>query len=108
MFEKHLDNIKYPTKEQKEKELWDISGNIKGKNQVFKFDTRPLQRISNLIAKKITTKSKAEKVVFENNEYVIIVDAEELHAYVKVNKINKIYIQEILNKLEWNIILPKK
>ena len=32
MFEKHLENIKYPTKEQKEKELWDISGNIKGKN----------------------------------------------------------------------------
>lgn len=108
MIEKHIENIKYPTQEQREKELWDISGNLKGRNQVFKFDTRPLQKISDLIVKKMTTRSKADKVAFESDNYIIIVDAEELHTYVKANKISKIHIQEILNKLDWNIILPKK
>lgn len=107
MLEKHLKNIEYPTQEQREKELWDISGNLKGRNQVFKFDTRPLQRLSDLVAKKMTTRSKADKVVFESDKHIIVVDAEELHTYVKANRISKIHIQEILDKLDWNIILNK-
>ena len=37
----------------------------------------------------------------------IIVDIEELHAYIKTNKLKDLYLEELISKLEWNIILPK-
>ena len=40
------------------------------------------------------------------NEY-IVVDVEELHKYIKNNQLKDIHLQDLLSKLEWNIILPK-
>jgi len=107
-FLKHLENIKYPIKKQKQKELWDIEGIIKNKsNQSFKFDLRPISKHGNELGKKGSIETKANKMVFEAKQQWIIVDIEELHTYLKENKLQKVYLQDLLSKLEWNIILPK-
>ena len=108
-FLKHLQNIKYPVKEKKQKELWDIEGIIKNRsNQSFKFDTRPLKKTKEgEIGKYSSFSTKADKMVFEDKQQWIIVDIKELHTYVKENKLKKVYLDDLLSKLDWNIILPK-
>jgi hypothetical protein len=108
--EKFLDLINWPTKEQQEKEHWNVSGILKkSSNQHFKFDVRPMFQMPNQqLGKKGTTASKADKIVYETTLNWAIVDTEELHKYIKENKIRVIQFEDLLNKLEWNIILPKK
>ena len=38
------------------------------------------------------------------NKYLLI-DIEELHAYIQENKLKLINVDEILTKLNWNILL---
>lgn len=103
-FLKHIDNIKYATEKEKTTQLWDIQGVLKNKsNQQFKFDTRPVSHFNNEIGKKISVKSKADKTVFKKNKNYIIVDVEELNNYVIKHKLKKIYLESIIEKLEWNI-----
>ena len=103
-FLKHLENIKHASKKEKEKEFWNIEGIIKNKsNQSFKFDLRPLK--NNI--KIGSFKSKADKMVFDMKDQFIVVDTEELHQYLKENKLKEVHLQDLLSKLEWNIILPK-
>ena len=102
-FKKCLTNIEYP----KKKETWDIAGTIKGTNGFFKFDTRPTRNIKGEMAKKSGYDTKADKMVFEGKDQWIIVDVEELLKYLKEKKVKKVYLQELLSKLDWNIILPK-
>ena len=99
-FEKYLTNIEYPIK----KTSWDIAGTIKGKNGFYKFDTRPLK--NNIKAGSF--KTKADKMVFETNSEWILVDIEELHTYIKEHKLKVVELEQLISKLEWNIILPKK
>ena len=88
--------------------MWDIEGIIKNKsNQSFKFDLRPISKHGNELGKKGSIETKANKMVFEAKDQWIIVDIEELHTYLKENKLQKVYLQDLLYKLEWNIILPK-
>jgi len=57
-----LDNIKYATKQEQQKELWDVEGIIKNRyNQSFKFDLRPLKNN----AKGGSFKTKADKIVYD-------------------------------------------
>ena len=79
-----LSNIKHATKNQKQKELWDVEGILH--NQSFKFDLRPL----NNSTKKGTFKTKADKIVYDLKDEYTIVDVEEL-----------------LMNLEWNIVIQK-
>jgi hypothetical protein len=72
-------------------------------NQKFKFDLRPLK--NNI--KIGSFKSKADKMVFDMKDQFIVVDTEELHQYLKENKLKEVHLQDLLSKLEWNIILPK-
>ena len=51
--------------------------------------------------------SKADKMLFEFKDNWIIVDVEELNKYVKHNNKKDILLKEILEKLDWNIILNK-
>jgi hypothetical protein len=107
-FLKYLKNIKYPVKEQKQKELWDIEGIIKNKsNQSFKFDIRPLKKIKDQIGKEGSFKSKADKIVFESINSWIIIDTEELHDFLKQKQQKIVCVDELISKLDWNIILPK-
>jgi hypothetical protein len=105
---KFIDNlisIKYPTETEK-KELWDVSGILKDRsNQEFKFDLRPLNKN---LSKKGSFKTKADKMVFETHSEWILVDIEELHSYIKKHELKVIQLEDLINKLDWNIILPKK
>ena len=99
-----LTNIKYATQKQKEKELWDVEGILKDRlNQKFKFDLRPLKNN----AKTGSFKTKADKIVFDINEKWYIVDVKELHDYLKNNTFKVAYLEDLISKLEWNILLPK-
>jgi hypothetical protein len=100
-FKKLLIDIKEATSNQKEKELWDIEGILH--NQKFKFDLRPLKNNS----KGGSFKTKADKIVYDIKDQYIIVDVEELHTYLNNNSLKVVQLEDLLSKLEWNIVLPK-
>jgi hypothetical protein len=104
-----LNDIIYPSKEQKEKELWNISGILKkNSNQHLKFDVRDMFNMpNNQLGKYGTTVSKADKTVFETTEKWVVIDVVELHEYVKKQSSNIIQFEDLLKKLEWNIYISK-
>jgi hypothetical protein len=102
---KFLYDINYANEDQKKKELWDVEGILKNRlNQKLKFDLRPIKnnvKIGNF-------NTKADKMVFNMKDRWIILDIEELHAYIKKNKLTNVNLEDLVNKLDWNIILLKK
>ena len=86
---------------QKNIELWDVEGILH--NQKFKFDLRPIKKN----AKIGSFKTKADKMVFELQDKWVILDIEELHQYLKENKLKEVDLQSLISKLDWNIILSK-
>jgi hypothetical protein len=109
-FSNNLKNVIWPTEEQKEKEHWNVAGILKtNSNQEFKFDVRSMFAMpNNQLGKKATTASKANKIVFETEVDWVVIDTEELHTYIRTNKLNTVQFEDLLNKLEWTIVLPKK
>jgi len=104
-FKKLLSKYKLATKNQREKEFWDIEGILKNRlNQKFKFDLRPLKNNS----KGGSFNTKADKMVFDMKDKYIIIDVEELHDYLNNNSLKVVQLEDLLSKLEWNIVLPKK
>ena len=107
-FERNLTEVIKASSIQKTKELWDIEGIIKNKsNQKFKFDLRPLIKFKGDTGKGGSFKSKADKMVLDIKDQWIIVDTEELFNYLQENNLKKVQLEDLLSKLEWNIILPK-
>jgi len=104
-FSKYLEDITYPTKP----EGWHIQGRIKNKsNQIFKFDVRGMKIAQDGgVQKKGTTASKAEKMVFETAKEWIIIDLEELHNHIREQQIKVVVLEDLIYKLDWNIILVK-
>ena len=103
--EKFLENYKLATDRQRKREFWNVEGIIKGKsNQSFKFDLRPI--IKN--AKGGSFKTKADKMVFDVKDQCILVDVEELHEYLKNNDTKVVFLNDLISKLDWNIILVKE
>lgn len=96
-----LKQVKYATPIQKEKEIWDVEGILN--NQSFKFDLRPIKNN----CKSGSFKTKADKMVFDIDNKWVIVDLEELHEHLKQNNLKLVDLQELISKLDWNIILPK-
>ena len=109
-FVHYLDNIKYPSFKEESEELWNVSGVLKNRlNEHLKYDTRTLEQIlSKKVGKKGNTKSKADKIVFETNKEWVIIDVQELHKYIKKQYLKIVQLEDLLNKLEWNIVIPKK
>jgi hypothetical protein len=104
-FSKHLTSIEYP----KEKTSWNIAGIIEGQNAFYKFDVRDMFTISDgTLAQKGRTDSKADKMVLEMEDKWVILDLEELIKYIKKNKLKKVYVNDLISKLEWTIFLAKK
>jgi len=104
LFKDNLENIEYPS----QKKSWDVAGIIKGHNGFYKFDTRPLQKTKEgELGKYSSFNSEADKMVFETKDKWIVVDLEELHAYLKNNKLKKVYLQDLIFKLDWNITISK-
>jgi len=105
-FSKFLTYIEYP----KEKCSWHISGIIpKYSNQIHKYDVREMKVEDNgRLSKPGSTQSKADKIVFETDKDWVIIDVPELHEYVKKQSLKVVQFEDLLVKLEWNIVLPKK
>jgi len=105
----NLKNIIWPTKEEEEKEHWNVSGILnKNSNQHLKFDIRPMFNMpNNQLGKKGTAASKADKIVFETDKDWVIIDVSELHEYVKKQSLKVVQFEDLLNKLEWNIHISK-
>jgi hypothetical protein len=109
-FSIHLQDITWPTEAQKNNEHWNVSGVLKkNSNQEFKFDVRSMfQMPNNQLGKKANTASKADKIVFETDKEWVIIDVIELNTYIKKHKLKIVQLEDLISKLEWNIILPKK
>jgi len=104
-FSKYLTAIEYP----KEKTSWNIAGIIKGQNAFYKFDVRGMFKLPDgTPAQKGRIDSKADKMVLEMEDKWVILDLEELHQYIKKNKLTKVYVNDLISKLEWTIFLAKK
>jgi len=104
-FEDYLIDIKKPDKPNLG---WDIEGIIKDRtNQPFKFDLKPIKKIKGILGKEGYFNKKADKMVFEYSDKYIVLDVEELISYVKTHKLKIVYVKELLEKLEWNIIINK-
>ena len=104
-FSKYLTSIEYP----KEKTSWNIAGIIKGQNAFYKFDVRDMFKLPDgTPAQNGRTDSKADKIVLEFEDKWIIFDLEELIEYIKKNKLKKVYVNDLISKLEWTIFLAKK
>jgi hypothetical protein len=59
------------------------------------------------LLKKAELDSKADKMVLEMDDKWVILDLEELHQYIKKNKLKKVYVNDLISKLEWTIFLAK-
>lgn len=104
-FIKLLKNIKYPKKQ----EGWDVEGIIHGKtNNSYKFDLRPIKKFEeNDFGKIGFFNTKADKMVFNLDKQWVILDIEELHGYIKNNNVKDLYINDLINNLNWNIFIYK-
>ena len=104
-FSKYLTEIKYP----KEKTSWNIAGMIKGSNAFYRFDVREMFEMpSGAKAQSGRLNSKAQKMVLEGEKEWLILDLEELHEYIRREKKTKVYINDLIDDLEWTIFLAKK
>jgi hypothetical protein len=93
-----------PSLDQQRKELWDVEGIIKSRsNEKLKFDLRPLKNN----VKGGSFKTKADKMVFDIKNQWIIVDVDEMHTYLKEYKLKKVPLENLISKLDWNIIIPQ-
>ena len=106
---KHLTNVKQATKKQKEKELWDVVGILKNRlNKKLKYDLRPYDTDNQgRDVKPLTNRSKADKIVFEQKDKWVIVEAVELHGFIITHRLKEINLDEIIDALEWNININK-
>jgi len=103
-FSKYLTAIEYP----KEKTSWNIAGILKDKNAFYKFDVRDMFALPDgTPAQKGRIDYKADKMVLEMKDKWVILDLEELHQYIKKNKLTKVYVNDLISKLEWTIYLNK-
>ena len=59
-------------------------------------------------AQKGRTNTKADKMVLEIDNRWVILDLEELHQYIKKNKLTKVYVNDLISKLEWTIFIDYK
>ena len=103
-FSKYLTAIEYP----KEQASWNIAGIIKNQNAFYKFDVRDMFKLPDgTPAQEGRLDSKADKMVLEMEDKWVILDLEELHQYIKKNKLKKVYVNDLISKLEWTIFLAK-
>ena len=103
-FSKYLTAIEYP----KQKTSWNIAGILKDKNAFYKFDVRDMFKLSDgTPAQKGRLDSKADKMILEMKDKWIILDLEELHQYIKKNKLTKVYVNDLMSKLDWTMYLNK-
>lgn len=103
---KYLTNIEWNNNKNEE---WQVKGLLKNRlNEYLRFDIRYLNDYPNdKKGKLIKDNSNSDKILFENPKNWILVDTKELIDYMRKYKLKEIKIEEIINKLNWNIIIKK-
>ena len=46
-------------------------------------------------------------MVFDLNNQYILIDIEEMHLYIKQNKLKEVHLESLIDKLDWNIVINK-
>jgi hypothetical protein len=91
-----------------ENNSYQVEGLLKDSNQYYKFDIRFLNDFNDKKGKLINSQSKADKVLFEDDVNWILVDTQELIKHMKINNVKEVKLEELINTIDWNILLPKK
>jgi len=100
----YLTNVKWNNNQ-----TWQIEGNIKKlSNQYYKFDISFLKDFTDKRGKLVSSKSQADKVLFEDDKNWILVDTQEIIKHMKEHSLKEVKLEELIKSIEWNIILPKK
>ena len=102
-FAKYLTAIEYP----KQKSSWNIAGIIKGQNAFYRFDVRDMFELEGELAQSGRLDSRANKMVLEGTDRWLIFDLEELHKHIRKENKTKVYINNLIDNLEWTIFLKK-
>tara|TARA_R110000824_G_scaffold280776_1_gene468990 strand:+ start:3176 stop:3517 length:342 start_codon:yes stop_codon:yes gene_type:complete len=108
-FIKYLEEVVWPTEQEKNTELWDVSGILKNhSNQFLKFDIKDMKKLHTGETGKIgDIRSKADKIVFETGESWVILDNDSLINYIIDNQIKVIHMETLLKELDWTMEIPK-
>ena len=103
--DKCLEDITYPNKPHS----WHVEGRLKNKsNQIFKFDVRGMSKVQEKKLEKTgNTNSTADKMVFETATDWVIFDILEINKYIEEYNVRDILFEDLLDKLDWNIVLSK-
>jgi hypothetical protein len=100
----YLTNVKW-----KKNKDWQIKGNIKKiSNQYYKFDIRFLKDFSGKEGKLINSESQADKILFEDDKNWILIDTKELIKYMREHSLKEVKLKELIDNIDWSILLPKK
>ena len=99
----YLTNVKWIDNNQ-----WQVEGLLEQSNQYYKFDIRFLNDFNDKKGKLISSTSKADKVLFEDDKNWILVDTQELVKYMKEHDLKEVKLEELIKAIDWNIVLPKK
>jgi hypothetical protein len=91
-----------------ENNSYQVEGLLKQSNQYLKFDIRFLNDFNDKRGKLINSKSKADKILFEDDKNWILVDTQELIKHMKTCNLKEIKLEELIKSIDWNIIIPKK
>ena len=91
-----------------ENSTYQVEGLLKQSNQYCKFDISFLKDFTGKKGKLINSKSQANKILFEDDQNWILVDTQELIKYMKENNLKEIKLEQLIKKIDWNIILLKK
>lgn len=88
---------------------YQVEGLLKQSNQYYKFNIKNLNDFpKNKKGKLINSKSKADKILFEDEKNWILVDTQEFIKYMKSHNLKEIKLEEIIKNIDWNIVILKK
>jgi hypothetical protein len=87
---------------------WQVEGLLKKSNQYLKFDIRFLNDFTGKKGKLISSTSKADKILFEDDKNWILVDTQGIIKHMKEHSLKEVKLEELIKNIDWNIILPKK
>ena len=97
-----LQDVTWANEQQVKKELWHVSGIIFNRsNEKLKFDIDFKNR------KCVKSNTKSNKILFDYQNQWVLVDTKEFIYFMKKNTINTVELDSLLDKLDWNITLPK-
>ena len=97
---KYLTNIEWNNSNKN----WQVKGLLKERlNQTLKFNIN----FPDSDGTRIRHNTDCDKTLFDVDDNWVLVDTKELISYMNKQRIKEIKIEEIINKLDWNIILKK-